>query len=669
MNKLKKILLFLFLLALAPNFLYAQTLKAWVTAGDKSADESKYAEAIEYYNKALEFETDDPNLYFKVAEACRLYKDYERAAAWYGKIVINDRNNRFPLALFRYAEMKKYLGMYEEAGRMFERYVANNPNDTTYFGIKSRKESADCKIAPAIADKKSNATFTNAGTPVNSVYSDFGASKLGDTVLYFSSLKFLYEPDSHKEDSYYVSRILMANTSNNKSSNPIPLSIIFNDAPTHNCNVTFSPDYKIMVFTRCTSSEDFSLDCELYLSKWEDGKWAKPFKLGTEVNMEGYTATQPAIEARGADGYSLYFVSDRPGGKGKLDIWKSQFNAALKFETPVNLGDTINTFDDEMTPFFDTPEQTLYFSSYGHTGIGGMDIFKSVILNGKFSTPENMGAGYNTSVNDVYYTKSRDGKSGTLSSNRVGSMFIKSKTCCYDIYYYNINPPDSTTSVKKDTSTVSIAPVKTSATPKNEVTVLATRSTYDEFLPLQLYFDNDEPDKRTMGITTRKDYETLYRNYIARTVDYKNNFAGPLQGAAKTDAEKNVDNFFTNQVTASWNLLNQFCDKVEKALKKGIKIELEIRGRTSPLAETSYNENLSKRRISSFVNYLKQYHSGALQSYFENGSLVVTEVASGESLVDQNVSDKLNDKRNSVYNPNAAIERRIELINIKLVEP
>ncbi|MBL0343087.1 MAG: hypothetical protein IPP71_20780 [Bacteroidetes bacterium] len=214
-----------------------------------------------------------------------------------------------------------------------------------------------------------------------------------------------------------------------------------------------------------------------------------------------------------------------------------------------------------------------------------------------------------------------------------------------------------------------VAPVKIPVTAADEVTVLASRSSYDEFLPLQLYFDNDEPDRKTMGINTRKNYENLYTNYVARTADYKLNFAGPLQGTAKAEAEKNVEDFFNNNVTASWKTLNLFCSKVESALKKGIKMELEVRGRTSPLAETSYNVNLSKRRISSFVNYLKQYNSGALLPYFADGSIKVTEVAAGEDLVDQGVSDVLSDKRNSIYNPGAAIERRIELINIKLVQP
>ena len=88
---------------------------------------SRYAEAIEYYKKALEFETDDPVISFKMAEASRKYKDYDRAAAWYGKIMVGDRENSFPLAMFRYAEMKKYLGMYEESANDCQQTLDLNP--------------------------------------------------------------------------------------------------------------------------------------------------------------------------------------------------------------------------------------------------------------------------------------------------------------------------------------------------------------------------------------------------------------------------------------------------------------------------------------------------------------------------------------------------------------
>ncbi len=665
MIKLKVISLFLVFFFTQINFVSSQSLKAYLSAGDEAMEEFRYAEAIEYYKKALEFETDDPTISFKMAEASRLYKDYERAAAWYGKIVTGDRENRYPMALFRYAEMKKYLGMYEESGRLYERYTAANPSDTGYFGVKARKESADMKTAIEISNRKIEPEISNAGSPVNTTYSDFGASMMGDTVLYYSSLRFLYEQSDSKNESYFVSRILTSKPAANKNKQPLPLGLLINEASTHNCNVGFSPDYRIMFFTRCGDPETAELKCEMFYSRYENGRWGKPEKVGGGVNAEGFTATHPAVEARGADGYTLYFVSDRPGGEGRLDIWKSDFTADFNFSTPVNAGNVINTFDDEMTPWFDTPNKTLYFSSYGHAGMGGMDIFKTVYENEVPSTPENLGPGYNSTVNDVYYTVNRDGKGGTLSSNRIGSMYIRSKTCCYDIYYYKIPEQDTTPVVIAEV----LPAVKDTAPVVEDVKVLSDRNYYDKFLPMEIYFDNDEPDKKSMAVRTKKDYESLYNTYLERLPEYLAEFTANLSGEEKTAAEKKVTEFFETKVTASWLQLNNFCSKLEKALSSGIKIEIEIRGRASPLAKSEYNINLSKRRISSLTNFLQEYNAGILNSYLQDGSLKITEVAAGEMLAQQGVSDVVTDKRNSVYNPDAAVERRIELINIKLEQP
>jgi tetratricopeptide (TPR) repeat protein len=655
MNRILLIAVLLFL----PVMLHSQTLKAWVNAGDDAFNKKKYSEAVDYYSKALEFETGDLAITMKMADGVRLSKDYEHAATWYGKVVLADKENHFPLALFYYAEMKKYLGMYEESGRLFERYVALNNQDTSYTGIKARSEIEACKIAAVLIKQKPEVEIINAGTPVNSAYSEFGASMVGDTALYFSSLKYLYEPK--KEEAYYVSRILKANPKQAKNNQPLPLSIIINEAATHNCNSAFSPDYRFMIFTRCSeSSADFSLDCKLYISRLEQGRWSKPVAINN-VNIEGYTSTHPTVQARGADGYTLYFASDRPGGSGLMDIWKSDITAALEFTAPVNCGQPINTFDDDMTPFFDTPSHTLYFSSYGHAGLGGMDIFKSKQVNDNFIEPENLGTAYNSSYNDVYYTLNRDTISGTLTSNRYGSMYLQNRTCCYDIYFFS-----KIKTVERDSQQVAL--VADSSAIEN-VTNLSTRVFYDNFLPLQLYFENDEPDRKSTKTITGTDYETLYQDYISRIEEYRTNFSAKLSGDDKYQAEEDINKFFSENVSASWNTLLEFCSKLEKALKLGIRAELEIRGRASPLAKDSYNVNLSKRRISSLLNFLRKYNNGSLLPYLETHSLTVTEVAAGEALADKKISDELLDKRNSIYNPMAARERRIELINIKLQPP
>jgi tetratricopeptide (TPR) repeat protein len=636
----------------------AQTFKAWLKAGDEAFEQARYAEAIEFYAKALEFETGNVTLDYRMAETCRLYKDYKRAEAWYAKVWGSDVSSNYPLALFYLAEMKKYNGDYENACRLFGEFDKKNPSDSSYEGLKSRVEFGYCEEVIALNQVEAKVTVTNAGSEINSKFSDFGSSISGDSVMYYSSLRFQFEPKDKKDQPYFVTRILKLEQNGKGSKKPSALGSMINEPPIHNANSGFSPDQKLVVFSRCEKeSSTGKMICKLFFSRLTNGKWSKPEVIKGEVNAPPpFTTTQPSIEANGALGYTLYFASDRLGGFGKMDIWKCDIDASMNFSNPTNLGATINTFDDEMTPYFDTRNSNLYFSSYGHAGLGGMDIFKSNKTNESFSKPINLGKGFNSSQNDVYFTINNHNENGTLSSNREGSQFIGSKTCCYDIYLYEPKQLDTALAVVIEEKIDSLS-----------INDPGKKEYYDDFLPLSLYFDNDEPDKRTLAVTTKKNYEKLYQDYLARIPEYKSNFASGSKNIAAAEAE--IDSFFANTVTRSWNMLNGFCAKVEKAMLAGVVLELEIRGRASPLAETAYNINLSRRRISSLLNYMTNYNGGILKPFFESGKLKLTEVPAGESLAKTNVSDNREDVRNSIYNPAAASERLIELIGVKINAP
>lgn len=636
---------------------FGQTFNAWLKAGDESAKSANYSEAIEYYKKALEFDTEDIALDQRLAEAYRLYKDYERAEVWYAKVNGKDKYQTYPLSLFYLAEMNKYNGKYEMACRLFGEFAQKYSNDSSYFLIKAKTESAGCEEVSLLYNASTQANVTNAGPGINSKFSDFAGSLIGDSALYYSSLRFLYEPKTKKSKPYFVARLLRWDMGRKQKWNPEPLSAFINEPSLHNTNAGFSPDYRFVVFSRCEQSKETNqLVCDLFLSKIVNGKWAKPEPIKSINTINGYTNTQPTIEARGAFGYTLYFVSDRPGGIGKMDLWKSEIDAQYNFNTPVNLGPTINTFDDELTPFFDTKNNVLYFSSYGHIGMGGQDIFKSTKIGDSFSKPVNLGKGYNSSQNDVFFNMTDGLKKGVLTSNRTGSQFISSKTCCYDIYFHELMEVIPVVEAKDSSSILdSLAKIDP-----------ANNAFYEDFLPLRLYFDNDEPDKRTVATNTKKSYDKLYYDYLSRIPEYKEKYGAGSKDRKSNDSE--IDTFFVNTVTKSWNGLNSFCAKIEKAMiVEGVFLEFEIRGRASPLAETDYNLKLSSRRISSLLNYMKLYNNGKLKAYIESGRIKLVEVPAGESFATNEISDNREDLKNSVFSPRAAKERLIELIGVKII--
>jgi WD40 repeat protein len=662
-KKFKYRIFFIVLCLFVFNNCFSQTYKAFVNAGEKAFLNGDYYEAKTFYLKALEFENADVEVKFKAAEASRLFNDYYAAAYLYNQTVRDDKDKRFPLALYWLATMNKMMGEYDAAKNLFFQYYTLHAADSNYYSQRAQREIKDCETAHEMMKDTVPADVKNLGNTINTVYSDFAGQIIRDSLFYYSSLRFENKDPKTRKTKNYVSKILESKTKGQDFRQPQPLDTAFNLPDLHDCNAAFSADNKLMVFTRCTNINFSALRCELYESKNLKGKWQPPARLNDSINLKDYTATQPAIATNGAEGYVLYFVSDRPGGYGKTDIWKSFISANGKYTQPENLGADINTADEEITPYFSNPEQTLYFSSNGHTGLGGYDIFKSKMTNTAFAAPVNIGYPLNTSYHDLYYTVNDAGNKGLLSSNRLGSMYIKNKTCCYDIYAYELLKKDTARVIADSITAAPVAVIPSLKTTEEHAPAIDLAK---QLLPLELYFHNDEPDPRTTRTYTHKNYRDLYNDYIAMKKEYERMYSSRLKSEAKDNAVQSVDEFFDNTVTGNFNRLEKFSSLLLEELKTGKKIKITVRGYTSPLAKADYNVNLSKRRISSFLNYLKTFGNGAIDEYVKNEMLTIYEDPAGETYVKQGVSDNYHDKRNSVYSPAASSERKIQVIDVKI---
>lgn len=176
-----------------------------------------------------------------------------------------------------------------------------------------------------------------------------------------------------------------------------------------------SQDGRIMFFTAC-GRQDGAGRCDLYMCTRKGDKWSKPRNVGSPINT-GAWESQPSFSI---DGRTLYFVSDRKGGYGGLDIWKTVYGDR-GWSEPENLGPSINTAGDEMSPFIHYDDRTLYFSSNGHVGMGGMDLFVSRRQeDGSWSKPENLGYPINTHDDETNLIVTADGRTAMYSSNREG---------------------------------------------------------------------------------------------------------------------------------------------------------------------------------------------------------------------------------------------------------
>lgn len=156
--------------------------------------------------------------------------------------------------------------------------------------------------------------------------------------------------------------------------------------------------------------------------------WSKPTLITPTLNSKFLESTASITP----DGKVIYFASNRPGGKGGMDIWKTEMKADGSWTAPVDLGPEVNTKDNEDAPFIHPDQKTLFFTSDGHNTMGGSDIFQSKLVNGKWTKAENMGYPVNTTANDNYFTLIADGTRGYFSSDRKGGQGAQ------DIYFLNM---------------------------------------------------------------------------------------------------------------------------------------------------------------------------------------------------------------------------------------
>lgn len=430
---------------------------------------------------------------------------------------------------------------------------------------------------------------------INSRFSEYAGNLYPDSTFLFTSMRSDIEEDyDHFFETNWYCKIYAAKyLGGNRYGEINSLPNIINNRNTFNSN--FFYDYHAqtpsIIYSRCKHVVD-GLQCELWESSKTDKGWAKPQKLPEPVNVEGSTSMQPFLVSY--PNYKvLYFVSNRPNGVGGLDIWYSVYKDG-KYNTPINAGTVINTEGNEVTPFYDVESSTLYFSSDEHIGIGDYDIFYSVGSLSQWGEVSNMGVPFNSEYNDFYYTTADGGKQGFFSSNRAHEGSALEDTCCNDLFHFEWTMPQDTVD-----------------TVEHEDTTLLQKIA--SVLPITLYFDNDQPNPRSVKDSTEHDYASLFRQYLHRATDY-------LQSSSVNDIEKTqITTFWQDSIETGFERLNRLTTYLKEALLSGEEITIHISGFASPLHNKDYNQHLSSRRIVSLLNYFRIAENGFFVPYL-NGT-------------------------------------------------
>lgn len=422
--------------------MFGQTKKAWIEAAEIAISDKDFHSATQFFKTALEFDTADVFVIHKAADAARQFNAYSFAVQSYEKLIELDENGEYPLSTFHLAEMYQKLGRYDDAIRNYELYLSENNGDDQYYSLKANKEIEASQWA--LGEKGNDLdyiTVENAGGEINTEYSEFGAQKV-DGDLYYSSLRF----DDTSEESPSNRKLSKLLKSDGEGLNGL-LENEVNNSNQLVAHTAINMNKTRVYYTVCEYINSYDIVCDLhYRSIDDEGNFGESTRLPTPINADGATNTQPNIAYDKNVGREiLYFVSDRDGGKGKLDIWYSVIESDTKFSDPKNLSE-INTAEDELSPFYQSDSGSLYFSSNGRLGFGGYDVYRADYKEdeAQFVNIENMGSPINTSYHDLYYTINEEGSEGFMSSNRTGSKYLETQieACCYDIYRVDIEEFD-----------------------------------------------------------------------------------------------------------------------------------------------------------------------------------------------------------------------------------
>lgn len=681
---LKKVAFVLLLSIVNCQWSFSQTASQLTKAGDKKVEEGDYYAASRYYRDALNKDEENIELNFKYAEACRMFNDLDGSSYGYRATIKLDKANQYPMAIFWLGEVLRSSCecKCEEAQKLFHRFQTKYRKKDYYYA-KAQQEIEACAWVKDNSKKNDSIKIEHLGKDVNTPQSEFNAMHVFPDKIQFSSLRNIGD----KKNEKYLVRIY------NQPPNP---ELIYNPNginPELNIgNGVYSPDSKKFYFTQCEQKDKSTTRCDIFVTRYQDFKWTPAEKLSDKVNDATATNTQPAIAYDAKGNEVLVFASNREGGKGNMDLWISRLNKDGTYSPAINAGDKVNTRGNEITPFYDVNSGKLYFSSDWHYGFGGYDIFETAGADSSWATPKNLLQPINTPQNDLYYAKAADNSRAYITSNRRGSLFIEAETCCNDIYAYNtgvkVTRRDTpVVAVKIDTPAV-VTVVDTPVVAKTDTALLVKRDTITsppvssitepprfiderikkvkQLLPVQLYFHNDEPDAKTLSDTTKLDYRQTYEAYAAQRYEYEREYPKSLPKQDRDNGAKEIRKLFSDKVDLGYYNLVAFSAQLLELLQQGNKLDITIKGYCSPLNFNEYNIKLGYRRVASLRNYFFHYRDGILLPYIANGSLTLKTESLGEETANKNISDSREDKPNSVYNPAAAVERRVEIISVEL---
>ena len=569
----------------------SRALNAYST-GEKQYDYLYFDSAEKYLKEAINIDKNFYEAYVLLGEMLFKLRRFSESASYYRGAVKIDSLYYKPL-FFELATAELMSGQYDRALVHFRAYIELNHNneknrDAALKGIK------DCEFAIKAIENPVPFNPFNIGDSVNSENDEYWPSITvdGQMLLFTRQERIGGKTNIRSQEDFYISK--MTDNGWGRSFNAgAPLN-----TPRNEGAQSVTSDGTGMYFTACDRPEGLGR-CDIYFSSYDGQKWSQGINLGAPVNSR-YWEAQPSISSNGR---MLFFASNRPGGLGGMDLWYSVKDNDEKWSNPKNLGGAINTPGDEMSPFIHFDGRTLYFSSNGHQGMGGHDIFYSRMNDDTtWSEPVNLGYPINTYNDEMGLIIDASGSKAYFSS-------VRDEKYGKDIFYFELYPearPEPVSYFKgkvMDKETGRLLSAEYELVNLKTGTVVANgKSGFDGNFLICI------PSGANYGLNVNKKGYLFYSdNFMLEGIHsitepfIKNVLLTPIK-TGETVILANVFYEFD-----SWELKPESVielKKLYKLLADNPAVCIEIGGYTDSIGTAAYNQVLSERRAKSVVDFL-----------------------------------------------------------------
>lgn len=452
MNKIYTLLIFALFLGMSSSNAQSTSLRSIEKSAEKAMENKDFYSALQYYKMTItqkSVKKDSTKLtkqMYKLGDAARQFKAYDVAKDSYIMVMDSKSKADHPLVEFWLARVYHSQGKYDEAIAHYSNF-AKEAGQTPKGGTVNSKQEYAAVAESAIQNctwAKDQREFTgfkmDSLKNVNTAATEFAPLEHNSS-MYYSALEYdkeNYCPNPNSE----VTRLYTSDYSG-AGGTTSPINWAKEEKGKFVAHTTFNGNGDRMYFTICNRINAAEFECEIYYRDKSTGLWGDAIRLPEEVNLTGTTSTQPNIgydENLGKE--LLFFVSNRAdslgGANSDMNIFCSIIEADGRVSAPGKID--VNTPVDDVTPFFNKANKTLYFSSKGYQGFGGYDIYQAEQKGNGFAEPLALIKPINSSYDDYYFSADDNLETLYFSTNRLGVTYEDEglETCCDDIYKLEI---------------------------------------------------------------------------------------------------------------------------------------------------------------------------------------------------------------------------------------